>query len=92
MIRLRITTDGRIQWLWDDSLALLELGPASVRRASYVEFDHRRQQWYVRLARPRSGWRRVLQLLLRRPCGEIVHWAGRREAALAWERAHLRLG
>ncbi|MBU0609163.1 MAG: hypothetical protein KKI08_14855 [Armatimonadetes bacterium] len=88
MIRLRITTDGRIRGLWDDSLALPELGPAKVWQASYVEFDQRRQLWCVRAARPRALWRRLAQLVLGRPCGEVLRRAPSRTAALAWEVKH----
>ena len=89
MITLRITADGRVQGLWNDTLGLPQLGPVRVRRVSYVEFDHRRQEWCVRPARPQRWWRRLVQLLLHRPCGEVLHRAATREGALEWERDHL---
>jgi hypothetical protein len=60
-----------------------------VRRASYVEFYQRRQRWCVREAKPGCLWRRILQALLRRPLGRILHTAPQRAAALAWEQEHL---
>ena len=89
MITVRITRDGCIRGLWNDALDLPELGPVRVRRASYVEFDPRCQQWMVRLARPRGRWRRLAHALLGRPCGPVLHSARRRETALAWEKQHL---
>ncbi len=89
MIRLCITSDGRVQGLWDDSLDLPALGPVRVRRASHIEFCPRRQTWYVQVARPRAWWRRLLQLALRRPWGEVMHWARTRGEVLEWEQGHL---
>ncbi len=86
MTTLRITVDGTIRGLWADEVDWRRLGRVQVKRASHVEFDGRRQLWYVRLARPLGWWRWVLQTLLRRSCGEIVHWSASRAAALAWER------
>jgi hypothetical protein len=82
---LRITPDGRITGLWTDEVDLAAVGALRVRRASFVEFDDWRQCWCVCEARPRALWRRVLQALLRRPMGRIVHAAQRRSAALDWE-------
>ena len=89
MTRLRISGNGTIQGLWTDEVAWQQLGPVQVRRATHIEFDERRQLWYVRLARPRAWWRGVLQAVLRRPCAEILHWSASRAAALARERAFL---
>ncbi len=86
MTTLRISGDGTIRGLWTDEVDWRQLGPVQVKRASHVEFDDRRQLWYVRLARPRAWWRRALQVGLQRSCGEIVHWSASRAAALAWER------
>ena len=91
MITVRITREGRIRGLWDDALELPALGPVRVRRASYVEFDPRCQEWTVRLARPQGRWRRLVYALLGRPRGPVLHRARQREAALEWERQHLGL-
>ena len=56
-MKLRITADGRVCGLWDDGLELPRLGPVRVRRASYIEFDNRSQQWCVRCAASGAGWR-----------------------------------
>jgi hypothetical protein len=92
MIRLHITPDGAVRGLWADEVDLPALGPVRVRRASYVEFDQRRQRWCVREAWPRALWRRVLQGLLHRPLGRRLHTAAQRSAALAWERENLEVG
>jgi hypothetical protein len=42
MIKLRITTDGRICGLWTDAVPMQDIGTVHVRRASHVEFDDRR--------------------------------------------------
>ena len=92
MIKLRIGPAGTIHGLWSDTVDWNSLGRVSVTRASHVEFSDQRQQWYVRAARPRNRLRRILQLVLRRPFGEIVHWAKTRQEALAWERAYYEPG
>jgi len=84
-IELRIGADGCVRGLWTDEIDWRALGRLSVRRASHIEFCPRRQLWHVQSGRPRSWLRRVLQRLLHRPCGEILHWARTREEALAWE-------
>ena len=87
-IKLRITADGRVRGLWNDTVDWPAIGLLTVRRASHVEFSQRRQAWYVRRARP-GGWlRRISQWALRRPCGELLHWAEARADALAWEQEH----
>ena len=91
-MKLRIMPDGTIRGLWDDAMDWPILGRISVRRASHVEFCPRRQQWYVQSGRPRSWWRRVLQRVLRRPFGEVLHWAATRSSALTWEREHFAPG
>jgi len=88
MTRLRISPDGIVLGLWTDGVAWTSLGRVSVRRASHIEFDDRRQLWYVRAGQPRSRARRLLQRLVRRPFGEILFWAKTREAALGWEQTH----
>lgn len=88
-IHVHIGADGAIRALWHDELDLAALGPLRVRRASFVEFDQRGQCWTVREAQPHSLWRWVLQALLHRPMGRILHTATQRAAALAWEREHL---
>ncbi len=87
MIRLRITADGRIRGLWTDAVDFAAIGHTRVRRASHVEFDERRQMWYVREAVPRGFMRRWLQIVLRRPIGRILAWAPTRQSALEQEAA-----
>jgi len=85
-MKLRITVDGRVQGLWDDGLELSQLGPVRVRRASYIEFDNRSQQWCVRAARPR-GWLATLAwYLLPGRRRRVLFRAVSRAEALAWER------
>ena len=64
MIRLRITPDGRIRGLWTDAVNFTGLGHTTVRRASHVEFDGRKQMWYVRKAVPSARLRRLVQKLI----------------------------
>ena len=92
MIRLRITPDGRIRGLWTDAVDFTGLGETDVRRASHVEFDRRRQQWYVQRAIP-CGWlRRWIQRFCRRPMGRVIHFAPTRSGALDWERRYFEPG
>jgi len=88
MTRIRIASDGTVQGLWTDDVVWQAIGQIAVRRASHVEFSSRRQMWYVRAGRARHAVRRLLQAVLRRPCGEITHWAASRADALAWEAAY----
>ena len=88
IIKLRITPDGNVTGLWDDEINWRSLGNLTVQRASHVEFSYRRQMWFVQRARPSRLLRRLLQNLLRRPFGEILHWSTTRKQALAWERDH----
>jgi len=87
-ITLCIAADGNVEGLWEDVVDWPSLGPIAVRRASHVEFCDRKQKWYVRAATPVGWLRRFVQRLLRRPCGEILHWATTRKQALAWEHAY----
>ncbi|MCH7592002.1 MAG: hypothetical protein IH989_04370 [Planctomycetes bacterium] len=87
MIRLRITADGRIRGLWTDAVDFTAIGHTRVRRASHVEFDERRQMWYVREAVPRGLVRRCMQFVGRRPLGRILVWAPTRQSALEQEAA-----
>ena len=87
-IKLRITANGSVCGLWDDAIDWTSLGRVSVKRASHVEFCDRRQLWCVRSSRPRNALRRLLQWVLRRPCGEVLHRVATRSAALAWEQRH----
>ncbi len=87
-MKLRITPAGTVLGLWDDAIDWQALGSVSVRRASHVEFCDRRQLWRVRPGQSRNALRRLLQWMLQRPCGEILHWAATRSAALAWEQEH----
>jgi hypothetical protein len=73
MIRLRISTDGRIRSLWNDEVRLGDLGVLHVRRASHVEFDESRQCWCVCAAQDPD---------------RILHRNPSRTAALAWEQEH----
>ena len=92
MIRLRVTPDGRIRGLWTDVVDFPGLGKTDVRRASHVEFDRRKQQWYVREAIP-CGWlRRWVQRVFERPMGRVIHFAPTRSAALEWERRYFEPG
>ena len=88
MTRIRIDPDGTVRGLWTDEIDWSSLGRIVVRRASHMEFCQRRQRWCVRTGVPRNCLRRVLQCVVHRPLGEIVHWAASREKALAWEREH----
>jgi hypothetical protein len=92
MIRLRISTDGRIRGLWSDAVDLTALGPTSVRRASHVEFNRRWQRWTVRPA-PRMGLlHRVLASVLRGRRSDVIYSSRTRDAALRWEQVHFRPG
>ena len=92
MTKLRIAPDGSVQGLWTDEFDWPAIGQVSVTRASHVEFCARRQMWYVRAGRLKSRVRRLLQLMLDRPLGEILHWARSRADALEWEQAHYEPG
>ena len=92
MIRLRITTDGRLRGLWTDAVDFTGIGRTAVRRASHLEFDAQSQQWTVREAIPGVWWRWLLQVLIRHPCGRILHRSARRADALAWEAEHFGRG
>ena len=85
---LEITPDGKVRGLWNDTLALPELGRCIVQRVSYVEFSMHHQCWCVREARPASWLRRLLQALFGRPLGRTLHAAPSREQALHWEARH----
>jgi hypothetical protein len=87
-VKLRIAADGSVAGLWSDAIDWKALGRVTVQRASHVEFSQQKQMWYVRRARARNALRTLLQHILRRPFGEIVHWAHSRSEALAWETAH----
>ena len=89
---VEITPDGRICGLWNDALALPQLGRCIVQRVSYVEFSTHRQCWYVREAQPVSWLRRALQTLLGWPLGRTLHAAPSREHALCWEARHFAPG
>ena len=92
MTRIRIAPDGTVRGLWTDEVDWPSLGKAAVERASHVEFCERRQLWYVRAGKPRNRLRRILQLVLHRPFGEVLHWAKTRQEALAWEQNHYQPG
>ncbi len=92
MIRLHITRDGRVRGLWTDVVDFTGLGKTDVRRASHVEFDRRRQQWFVTAAVPRGWLRRWVQRLFGRPMDRVIHHAPTRSAALGWERRYFEPG
>ena len=92
MTKLRITPDGCVRGLWTDEIDWPSIGRVSVRRASHIEFCDRRQMWYVRAGRPKSRVRRLLQVMLHRPFGEVLRWARSRAEALKWELAHYEPG
>ena len=87
-MKLRITSDGTVQGLWDDSIDWSSLGRISVHLASYVEFCNRRQLWCVRSGRNNNALLRLSQLLTGRPSGEVLYLAPTRSQALDWERKH----
>ena len=91
-IKLRITVDGAVHGLWSDAVDWQGLGPVSVHRASHVEFCETCQMWFVRASWPSGRIRRLLQRLLCRPFGEVLHRARTRRAALDWERAYFEPG
>ncbi len=45
---VRVLPDGTVRTLWNDALALQELGRVSTQRASSVEWDVARQAWVAR--------------------------------------------
>ena len=92
MTKLRIAPDGTVRSLWTDEIDWPSLGRSSVRRAAQVEYCDRRQQWYVRAGQPRSWVFRLLQRVLHRPFGDVLHWARTRKQALAWEQIHYQPG
>ncbi|MCB9866038.1 MAG: hypothetical protein H6816_05335 [Phycisphaerales bacterium] len=92
MTRIRIASDGTVRGLWTDDVVWRAIGQVAVRRASHVEFSTRRQLWYVRDGRVRNALTAIVQFVLRRPCGKILHWASSRSDALAWEAAHFGVG
>ena len=69
-MKILVTKSGGIQMLHDDIAALETLGKVDVSRASHVEYDNGRQEWYVQSAK-------TLQ---------ILGFFTTREKALAWER------
>lgn len=73
MTKIIIATDGTVRGLWTDEIGWTSLGKVAVERASHIEFCERRQHWYVRVAQPRGWFRRFIQRLVGRPCGEILH-------------------
>ena len=86
-MNFRILEDGTVRGLWSDDIDWPALGRVSVRRASHVEFDARRQLWTVREARRCNAFDLLLRPAKRWLGGDILFRAHRREEALAWERA-----
>lgn len=67
----RISSDGTVLCLWTDRINLRRFGTLKVRRASTIEFDHRRQQWAVVVRR---------RVLFRNPDREVcVKWERRND-------------
>src|ERR1041384_5700571 len=85
MTCVRISQGARIRGLWTDQVDWHALGSLHVRRASFVEFDERRQAWTVRKAIPRGWLRRCFEHLTGRPMGRVLFQAPTRVAALFWE-------
>jgi hypothetical protein len=92
MIKLRITTDGRISGLWTDTVQMQDIGLVHVRRASHVEFDDCRQCWFVREAQPKKRLTNLWYRLLGQPVGRILHQSRTRKEALTWEHEHFAPG
>jgi hypothetical protein len=92
MIRLRISPDGCIRGLWTDEISFGELGTMQVRRASHVEFDEKRQCWCVRSATHAGLHARMWHWLTGNGRRTVLHRAGTRHAALAWEHDHFEPG
>ena len=92
MTQIRIAPDGRVRGLWTDEIDWPSLGKAAVKRASHVEFCEQEQLWYVRDSHARNSLRACLEIVLRRPLGDVLHWSGSRTEALAWERDYFSPG
>ncbi len=72
-ISLEITAQGGIRMLQDDAVDLSAFGPVEIARASHVEFDNERQDWFVQSAK-------TLEILAR--------GFATRGAAIDWEKDH----
>ena len=71
-MHILLTKEGGIQMLHDDIAELETLGTVEVERASHVEYDNDRQQWYVQSAKTL----------------EILDYFDDRASALAWEKEY----
>jgi len=69
-MKILITKDGGIQMLHDDIAGIEDFGQVEVSRASHVEYDNDKQQWYVQSAASLK----------------ILKWCQTRKEALDWER------
>ncbi|OPZ24360.1 MAG: hypothetical protein BWZ02_02865 [Lentisphaerae bacterium ADurb.BinA184] len=64
--------DGSVRCLYHEAINLHALGRLTVRRASKIEFDERRQMWAVTVGRSRKP----------------VFFSTSRQECLQWERQH----
>ena len=71
-MKIQITKIGGIQMLHDDTAELETMGKVQVKRASHVEYDNKRNLWYVKSAKTLK----------------ILCYAQTREGALQWEKEY----
>lgn len=71
-MHILVTKDGGVQMLHDDTAEIETLGKVSVKRASHVEYDNERQQWYVQSAATLK----------------ILEYFNTRDEALSWEKEY----
>ena len=69
-MQILITKNGGIQMLHDDLIQLEQFGKVTTTRASNVEYDNDKQQWYVQSAKTLT----------------ILQYFNTRSEALAWEK------
>lgn len=72
-MNLTFDTHGTVRGLYGEAIDLRALGPLSLRRASFIEFNHTTQQWEVCSSRDR-------RLLFTHPS---------RDTCLTWEEENL---
>ena len=71
-MKIQITKYGGVQMLHDDTAELEKLGNVTTKRASHVEYDNKKQLWYVQSAKT-----------LKKLC-----YSTTREGALLWEKEY----